>query len=71
MQSALAGGRLSLTNTLEKNRCDRQCTSKQRRTLSTDVEKRMITKMIIVLKGIIVLAEALVSLLELIREFID
>ncbi len=61
MSGALAGGERSASNSKESYG-DRQCKSKPWCSRSSELEKRMIDKIIMVLKAIIVL-------LELIRMF--
>ncbi|EBZ6776887.1 hypothetical protein GQG94_004584 [Salmonella enterica] len=61
MSGALAGGERSTSNN-EESHGDRQCKSKPWCSRSSELEKRMIDKIIMVLKAIIVL-------LELIRMF--
>lgn len=62
---------VTLHLTMRENRCDRQCMGKQRRFPPVCLEKRMINVLIIVLRAVAATANALIAVLELIRQFID
>nr|UGK56323.1 hypothetical protein [Escherichia coli] len=68
---ALVGVRLSTTDKTKRSRGDRQRKSKPRCLYSIYGEKRMINLLIIVLRAVAALANALIAVLELIRQFID
>lgn len=71
MFSALAGGRCSTSNNVRE--LLRQAMYEQAMVTSSSVnlEKRMINLLIIVLRAVVAVANALIAILELIRQFID
>ena len=71
MFSALAGGRYSTSNNVRE--LLRQAMDEQALVTSSSVnlEKRMINLLIIVLRAVVAVANALIAILELIRQFID
>lgn len=71
MFSALAGGRYSTSNNVRE--LLRQAMYEQAMVTSSSVntEKRMINLLIIVLRAVVAVANALIAILELIRQFID
>lgn len=71
MFSALAGGRYSTSNSVRE--LLRQAMYEQAMVTSSSVnlEKRMINLLIIVLRAVVAVANALIAILELIRQFID
>lgn len=71
MFSALAGGRYSTSNNVRE--LLRQAIYEQAMVTSSSVnlEKRMINLLIIVLRAVVAVANALIAILELIRQFID
>ena len=52
------------------SRCDRQCKGNQRRSGSV-WSKRMINVLIVVLRAVVAVSNAVIAILELIREFVD
>ncbi|EJZ1366282.1 hypothetical protein OFI96_004667, partial [Escherichia coli] len=69
MFSALAGGRYSTSNNVRE--LLRQAMYEQAMVTSSSVnlEKRMINLLIIVLRAVVAVANALIAILELIRQF--
>ena len=71
LYSVLWQEEVTLHLTMRESRCDRQCMSKQRGFPPVLLEKRMINLLIIVLRAVVAVANALIAILELIRQFID
>lgn len=71
MFSALAGGRYSTSNNVRE--LLRQAMYEQAMVTSSSVnlEKRMINLLIIVLRAVVAVANAVIAILELIRELVD
>lgn len=65
--SALAGGRYSTSNNVREPLYEQATATSS----SINLEKRMINLLIIVLRAVVAVANALIAVLELIRQFID
>lgn len=69
--SALAGGRYSTSNNVREPLWQAMYEQATATSSSINLEKRMINLLIIVLRAVAALANALIAVLELIRQFID